>query len=483
MKKVFYLVFFFFLFLSLQVDANVVTVKGYVKLANGTAVANTEVKIAIYLAAATTSCSEQTVVTNSAGFYSKELSCTGDIRRSRITVKNCDGTTIVQEKEVPLSKILEANFSVCQAKTAACYAKFTAESLTVSSTVPAYSVRFNSSSSEVGSGDDIIHRTWDFHDGTPLLNDRIDPLHTFPHAGTYEVCMTIKTALGCESKICKQVVLQPVSPPTCAAKFTAEFVPASSTVPAMSERFNSSSSEIGVGDRIEHRTWDFHDGTPLLVDRVDPLHTFPHAGTYEVCLTIKTALGCESKICKQIVLQPVTVVACSAKFTFEKLGPKKFRFNSTLSNIDATDKIIERRWDFRDGTSSNDISPAHEFAKSGNYEVCLSIKTAKGCESRACSLVKVEEITSTDVALVQIVSVYPTPAHESLKIVVLSKRNNINATVAIVNADGVVLKSKKTTLIEGYNPLELEVNRLAPGSYFIKVTTQYGVVSKPFYKL
>src|SRR6476620_5669613 len=114
MKKIFYLVFFFSLFLSLQVDANVVTVKGYVKLANGTAVANTEVKIAVYLASATTTCSEQTVVTNSVGFYSKELSCNGDIRRSRITVKNCDGTTIVQEKEVPLSKILEANFAVCQ---------------------------------------------------------------------------------------------------------------------------------------------------------------------------------------------------------------------------------------------------------------------------------------------------------------------------------------------------------------------------------
>ncbi|MDQ6815228.1 MAG: PKD domain-containing protein, partial [Bacteroidota bacterium] len=235
MKKLYTFLFATF-FTAIQLYANIITVKGHVKQTNGNPVANTEVKIAVYLASATLSCSEQSAITNSEGFFSKELSCSGDIVKSRVTAKNCDGTTLTLEKEVPVSKIVEANFSVC---------------------IPA--------------------------------------------------------------------------PPVCSAKFTTEVIPASSTVPVFSAKFNSNISEVGHGDNIAHRTWEFHDGSPSLFDRVDPVHSFPHAGTYEVCLIIKTALGCESRVCKQITVQATIPVACAAHFTFEKLGPKKFRFNSISS--------------------------------------------------------------------------------------------------------------------------------------------------------
>ncbi|GEO11998.1 hypothetical protein SAE01_44940 [Segetibacter aerophilus] len=368
--------------------ASGITVKGYVRLANGNGVANVEVRIAAYVGTSTSACKEEVVVTNNLGFYSKEISCTGDIHRSRISLKNCDGAVLVLEKEVPVSKVIEANFTICQNKSTACTAKFTAEPIPASSTVLPYSARFNSNSSETNNGENIIHRTWDFHDGTPLLNDR-----------------------------------------------------------------------------------------------VDPLHTFPRGGTYEVCLTIKTASGCESKVCKQVIVPPSTATTCAAKFTFERLGPKKFRFNSSSSAIEANDNIVERKWDFRDGTVSSDLSPAHEFAKPGNYEVCLTIKTARGCESRFCAVVKVEQVAPPDNDAIQIVSLYPTQAHENLKVVVLSKHNNVLATVAIVDAYGVVRSSKQFTLVEGYNPLTIPVNKLTAGSYFIKVTTQFGVATKPFYKL
>jgi hypothetical protein len=80
MKKIFYLACLCTtLFSSFTAIANVITVKGYVRLANGNGVANIEVKIASYVGTSNTSCSEQAVVTNSAGFYSKEITCTGDI--------------------------------------------------------------------------------------------------------------------------------------------------------------------------------------------------------------------------------------------------------------------------------------------------------------------------------------------------------------------------------------------------------------------
>lgn len=393
MKKQFYLFFFVtMLFTTIAVQANVITVKGSIKLSNGSASANTSVNIAVYLTAGTASCSEQVAVTNSEGFYSKEITCTGgDIRRTRISVKNCDGIVLVQEKEVSSSKIVEATFTVC---------------LT-----------------------------------TP--------------------------------------------PPSCAAKFTAESVPVSSTVAALSVKFNSSVSETGNGDNIVTRSWAFRDGSASLLNRVDPTHTFPHDGVYEVCLTIKTASGCESKICKAISVQPASpAVTCSARFTFEKLGPKKVRFNSSSSVLTANDKIVETKWDFRDGTTSNDASPAHEFARFGNYEVCLSIKTAKGCESRLCVAVKVEEAPSTDNNQIGIVSLYPSPVHEILKTVIYSKNNNTVATISIVNLDGIVQFIQQSVILtQGNNPLTVNVSRLPAGSYFYKVKTQYGIGNKVFYKL
>ena len=387
MKKKLYTLFFATFFGAIQLFANTVTVKGYVKQANGTAVGNTEVRIAVYLASSTTSCSEQTVTTNSAGFYSKELTCNGDIRNSRISLKNCDGTMLVQEKEVPVSKVVEVNFTTCQAPPSVCAAKFTAEAKTASSTVPAFSVSFNSNMSEVSAGDNIVERTWNFHDGSSLLSNRVDPTHTFPHSGTYEVCLTIKTAKGCESHICKDVVVQQAIP-----------------------------------------------------------------------------------------------VTCSAKFTYEKLGPKKFRFNSATT-LQESDKVVEQKWEFRDGTTSTDISPAHEFSKPGTYEVCLTIKTAKGCESRFCSVVKAEEAINANNAEIEITSVYPTPAHENLKTVIYSARNNVNATISVVDEFGVVRSSQKTTLLQGYNPVNISVRNLTPGSYFIRVATSSAMLSKKFYKL
>jgi PKD repeat protein len=389
MIKFYFLVLFSFLFTTSLVQANTITVKGYVTLTNGSPAKNVEVRIASYLVSPNTSCSEQTVVTDNAGFYSKEMTCTGgDIRKSRVTVINCNGQALVQEKEVSSTKIVEANFTICVA-----------------------------------------------------------------------------------------------APPACAAKFTTAAASSSSTVPAFSIRFNASGSEVGDKDTIIHRTWDFHDGTPLLYDRVDPTHTFPHAGTYEVCLIINTVKRCESRICAQVVVQPVLPVTCSATFTFEKLTPKKFRFNSSASVTTATDNIIERKWNFGDGTTSSDIAPAHEFPHYGNYEVCLTIKTAKGCESKVCVPVKVEETSQSNDASIIIVSLYPIPVHENLMAVIYSKTNNIQTTISILDLYGKVQLSQLVNLSQGNNSIKTRVLALPAGSYYYKVTTPYGVISKSFYKL
>ena len=172
-----------------------------------------------------------------------------------------------------------------------------------------------------------------------------------------------------------------------------------------------------------------------------------------------------------------------AKFTFEKVSLNKFRFNGNMSVLAANDYITGRKWDFHDGTTSTEVSPLHEFVKPGNYEVCLFIKTAKGCESHFCAVIKVEEMPMSADDYVKIISLYPSPVKENLKAVVYSKLNNITGSISIINLYGSVQYTRPVVLLQGFNSFVLPVFSLMPGSYFFKVKTQFGTLSKAFYKM
>jgi PKD repeat protein len=49
------------------------------------------------------------------------------------------------------------------------------------------------------------------------------------------------------------------------------------------------------------------------------------------------------------------------------------------------------RWDFGDGTESNEWSPFHKYEKAGTYRVCLKIAFFEGCTKEVCKTVVVPE--------------------------------------------------------------------------------------------
>ncbi|MBD0278366.1 MAG: PKD domain-containing protein [Flavisolibacter sp.] len=469
MKKSYPLLFLVvFLFTQFQIKANEVTIKGYVRLASGSGVENIPVKILVDEPCPV----EHSALSNTSGFYSDKVSCTADIRKVRIRVKNCDGKIIEVIKEVPSSNVIEANFTVCSSSLS-CVAKFTFESVSSTGT-QTFPVKFNSSGSETSNDDKIVERSWTFGDGSN--GSTVDPTHNFEKPGTYNVCLTVKSAKGCSNTRCQTVEVKA----SCKANFTFEQT-------QNGVRFNSNISTAATNDAITIRRWNFGDGTPVLEGNVDPLHVFAHTGTYTVCLTTLTKNRCESKECKQVVVtQTPTAAACTARFSFEQIGPKKFRFNSSSSTVGAEDKIVGRQWIFRDGSpvvSNNEISQVHEFEKPGTYEVCLIIKTTKGCESKFCLAIKVDEgAFNTDNATVKIVSLYPAPVHNELKAVIYSKYNNVTAIISIIDVYGQTKWSKEVMLVQGNSPFVIATGNLLPGPYFFRVTSQYGTQTKSIFK-
>lgn len=263
---------------------------------------------------------------------------------------------------------------------ATCQAKF-------SFRIDGKKVIFNSTSSFINN-DSIVRYSWILGDGKIIDSASKELVYQYAKAGKYQVCLYTKTAKGCESKYCTTIEI--AEPLTCSAMYTFE------KTGNRSFRFISSRSLASNGDSIKQRIWIFGDGTANEGNEINTSKTFKDTGSYTVCLKIKSVKGCEAMYCSTILVKDSTItnppLYCKALFTFTK-KEQQIQFNSAGAVVPQGDSIISRTWYFGDGSAAltgNRKDPTYQYRKTGVYNVCLVIKTAKGCESRYC-----ENITYT----------------------------------------------------------------------------------------
>ena len=376
---------------AVQAEANRVLVKGRVTFASGSPSPNHRVIISTDSLTSTNTC--QVVhqkFTDNNGYYLDTLECLTNIVKVRIATETC-GALAVQDRIVPISGVVEANFVVCNPQPTTCVSSFNFERAPASLTV-----RFNSSASQGTSATDtIMQRRWTFGNGDTLGGNVISPTYTFRQRGNYNVCLTIRTAAGCEKTSCRTVsILDSVPPPadTCVSSFAFERAPYSTVV-----KFNSSSSRgTSAYDSIVRRRWNFGNGDTLGGNVINPTYNFTQRGVYNVCLTIRTAAGCERTSCKTVSILdsvPPPADTCVSSFVFERAPYSTVvNFNSSSSRgTSAYDSIVRRRWSFGNGDTlgGNVINPTYSFTQRGVYNVCLTIRTASGCERTSCRTVSI----------------------------------------------------------------------------------------------
>jgi PKD repeat protein len=567
MKKTFTLLFFFLISIAFTaVLANTVQISGYVKYANGAPVVNQAVTISNDSIFQGNTCGVMVHVkyTNANGFYIDTLSCSGTITALRVTTPNCNGTMLNNTVTInQTSLVAESNFNLacnppntpnCTANytfnTTGATVQFTSTSI-AQSAVTAYIWKFGDGTSATianpthqyaASGiynvcltitssngcndsickavtvvvptacnaefqfvrdsanyklfkfyagvntaypnnDPVIERKWKFGDGDSLMGNVQNPTHLYAQAGTYNVCLRIKTQSGCVSDMCKVLVVVNPAATACVPAFT--YVPQSTLL-----SFNSSMSIGANVDSIISRRWTWGDSTVALTGNiVSPQHQYAQPGSYTVCLTIKTASGCEKTICKLVTATNINS-ACVPQFLSQRIAPKKVEFNSSMSWVAANDSIIERKWRFGDGTSiltGNLVSVQHEYPTTGVYTACLYIKTALGCVNEVCKpIVLQDSIVQPPAGVtepIRIISMFPNPASIVLNTNIWSAYNNVAAELAIYDIYGVKKWSINKNLLQGTNFTAIPVANLLTGPYFFKVKTIYGTKSRQFFKL
>ncbi|MEO6613135.1 MAG: PKD domain-containing protein [Chitinophagaceae bacterium] len=142
----------------------------------------------------------------------------------------------------------------------------------------------------------VVRVCWYFGDGedTCIIPDSRPSFffirHVYPAPGVYRACVKILYEGGCLAEDCKEVVIRPSSE-ICGGYMR------DSLVAAKTFKFKGFSIHNPNDDAISYQ-WSFGDGSTASGQEVT--HTYNNAGNYEVCLRIRTRLGCETRICNTI---------------------------------------------------------------------------------------------------------------------------------------------------------------------------------------
>ncbi|WP_395052089.1 T9SS type B sorting domain-containing protein [Flavobacterium sp.] len=115
------------------------------------------------------------------------------------------------------------------------------------------------------------------------------------------------------------------------------------------------------------------------------------------CSYQMNALDLEGKIC-QLGLPPFVSSFFNATFKTENLCLG----SSTQFTIETDQIITDANWIFGDGTTSNTISPLHQYLNSGNYTVTVTATSANGISTKT-KIVTIYEMPIANIVLNQIV--------------------------------------------------------------------------------
>ena len=322
---------------------------------------------------------------------------------------------------------------------------------------------------------------WKFGDGKDTCiqygEDYAGPYvvhHRYDRPGNYEVCVKIIYHGGCEAKKCELIKIE--SPGQCRVKLF-ELTP---SITSLTRGFYVSpwSSENKRPVRI---CWYFGDGTdtciqlnsglswPLLFIR----HTYPGPGIYNACVKILFEGGCIASDCNEVVIRPATNV-CGGYMTDSLMSPRTFKFKGFAIH-NPNDPVIGYRWTFDDGTVATGREVTHQYNAPGTYEVCLTTKTQRGCETKICKPLHVPG--NAHVAL----QVTPNPIVNNMHVLFYSTHNE-QVVIKVMNNNGVIVRSWARNATQGANNWDFDVSTLGTGAYTLYVQSQNQLASQLFIK-
>ncbi|NVJ60530.1 MAG: PKD domain-containing protein [Gammaproteobacteria bacterium] len=118
--------------------------------------------------------------------------------------------------------------------------------------------------------------------------------------------------------------------------------------------------------------WWFGDGSSSVEQ--NPIHTYSSAGDFNVLLSVTDEYGNTNSVRKVVTVNPTPNLP-TASFSYT-MNHDIVTFTDTSTDADGS--IVERFWDFGDGSSSTNANPVHRFELGKEYKVILEVTDNDG---------------------------------------------------------------------------------------------------------
>jgi PKD repeat protein len=323
---------------------------------------------------------------------------------------------------------------------------------------------------------------WQFNDGTPdtcifYTTASTGPYfvnHTFTNYGTYNVCTKIFYDGGCEAIKCKPVVVTAPSTDSC----NVNLFEAATDINNPVRQFYLNTS---TGLAVHKICWYFGDGTDSCREATTtspvPLtmtHQYPSPGNYNLCVKVWYTNGCIVQKCKNVNIASNTNL-CGGYMTDSLTGPKTYKFKGFNINT-PNDYVVSWKWSFGDGSPiANGQTVTHTYVNGGTYQLCLTIVTHLGCETKICKAVQVAGNAQPAV------TISPNPVTSTLNLNFVSTlQQSVNVT--IYNNNGVAVGNYVMNAFVGTNNWNISVVNLPPGIYSVVVHSPNQYANATFIK-
>ncbi len=212
-----------------------------------------------------------------------------------------------------------------------------------------------------------------FGDGDSILNVGTNFSHLYAEKGTYPVILyAYNTEKNCFYAYQNNI---DITDPK-AAFDTTGLGPCRYTELTFDPSSSEDASFFNHNELNNKYLWDFGDGTEEQFTYNETTHEYAKAGNYTIHLVIKDSNTCSDTITKEIkIYHPETNFSSNY---LQGCIPVQFEFTDlTIHEL----PIVEWNWDFGDDQTSQVQNPIHTFQDFGNYNVILSVRNERGCES------------------------------------------------------------------------------------------------------
>ena len=207
---------------------------------------------------------------------------------------------------------------------------------------------------------------WTFGDGS--TSQQPNPFKIYQSAGIYTIKLVANFGACSDSSLQTiQVLPKPVS------SFLAS--PVNACQPPLTVTFRPTTTNA-----ISYK-WFFGDGDSSISQ--NPSHVYLSYGSYAVTLITTNASGCSDTLRK-----PAAVIIEKPQVALLRLpqeGCIPYRYQPTIRLV-TNDSISQYRWDFGDGSFSDEAVPVHTYTVAGTYTVKLIYTTAGGCTDSVVAL-------------------------------------------------------------------------------------------------